>query len=208
MYQGNSKEIVSSLIFEKKSLLTRIDILQTDLKNSQEKLENFKEENVHKSVYLNLQQEYQLKDYKNDQLIKELELKNREIIELKQEFEGISNQRISESERIMELNSRNQNLLSEFEHCNNVFDKTMKDFEEKQRNELNKYSQSLININKIMNSTKNAFLSLKEDREKLILKYKILNESHQTLNCRYSFILKLKNDFSHKIEIMNVYKFV
>ena len=204
---GNSKEIVSSLLFEKKSSFDKIDVLQEKLDLTQKELEKIKEEcSFFKPAYLSLKQDYQIIDIKYKKTSEELEFKINENIELRQELNNSGNKRSSDSEKIVNLESKNQELLSEIERLNKKFEGLSEEMEEKFKKELNGYTQNFMKFNQVLISTKNVIIALKEEKDKFQLNFKFLNENHQTLNCKYIHIANVQKELIHKLEIMNVIK--
>lgn len=102
------------------------------------------------------------------------------------------------------MNFKNLELSKIIEGFNRKFDITTNDLEEKQKNQMEIYNKNLLNIKKVLSSTKSVIIHLKEEKERIHSEFKFLNDNYQALNCKYIQILKLNKELNHKIEIMNV----
>jgi len=190
-------------------LLDQIEVLQDKLDLTQKELEKIKEDcSYFKAAYLSLKQDYQTIDTIYKQTSEEVEFKIHENIELRQELDNSANKRSSDTEKIVNLESINQELVSEVEKLNKKFEGLNEELEEKHKKELNGYTQNFLRFNQVLSSTKNVIIALKEEKDRFQLNFKILNENHQTLNCKYIHIANIQKELIHKLEIMNVINFL
>ena len=204
MSLANSKEIVSSLIFEKKSLQNQINLSLESQKELQKELAVAKEDALYKTSYFKLIQEFQIVEIESKKKSQEIEAKINEIYELRQEIEIASNKNCQEIEKNSNLEKKNNDLQKKLEEFNSKFNLLTSEFEDKKNKELAAYSQNLANINKVLSSSKVIIIALKEDNEKTKNELKSMNENCQTLSCKNSYLLKTTNEMTHKMKILNV----
>ena len=202
---ANSKEIVSSLIFEKKSLQNQINLSLETQKELQKELAIAKDDGLYKTSYFKLIQEFQIVEIESKKKSQEIEAKINEIYELRQEIEIVSNKHCKEIEKNSNLEKKNHDLQKKLEEFNSKFNLLTSEFEDKKNKELAAYSQNLANINKVLSSSKLIIIALREENEKTKNELKSMNENCQTLSCKNSYLLKIQNEINHKMKILNVF---
>lgn len=201
----NSKEILSSFIFEKKALQNNIEKFQEDSKKLQSEIDKLKEECAclkSNNIYFNKQNqinEMKLLDKEN-----EIQAKIEENKILQQELATISDKLTSNLNFNSDLNLKNIEMASEIKNFENKLKLMSQEWEEKQSEQMKSFSQNLLNIKKVLSCTKEVIISLKAEKEKLQKDYRFLNDNYQTLQCRYMNSTKMQKEIDHKLDIMNV----
>lgn len=204
-FLDNSKEILSSFIFEKKALQNNVEKFQEDLKNLQSETDKLKEECAFwksNSSYIKeqnqiIEMKLKAKDYEIQEKIDESKL-------LQQELAEITNKLNSNLSFNADLNSKNIEMATEIKKFENKLKLMTEEWEEKQSEQMKSFSQNLLNIKKVLKCTKEVIINLKGEKEKLQKDYRLLNEDYQTLHCKYLNSAKAQKEMDHKLDIMNV----
>lgn len=186
------------------------------MQNQIEKHENNIKEILNEKVKMKEENERLFQEFNHLKLINQanvMELKNSEEIlkskiqennDLKQDLE-LLNSKISMNLNSNEaLISKNTELTIQLEVFQEKFKIKSEEWEEKQKNQINEYTNNLSNIKTVLNVTKEIIKTLKGDKEKAHLDYKALNENYQTLHCKYAISTKNQKELSYKLDIMNV----